>query len=377
MFDIKNLGVKEWIIIGLLVLIIGLGYKIYTSQSQIKQLGEEIETLKKKINSTAKLLDDKVDNSLKSESDSESVYESEPTNYKTNKTIETFNNNKNVECDDETCWISNKSNLVNKSNLINQSNPVNQSNIINQSNPVNHIAESKNLQYVQPTQHLYSNQNPYTNQSQYSYQSKQFDQTKQLEPVTQENIDEMKDITSFLTMANNMVEEVDRIMDNDICIPIDFKKIVDQIYESPETATNNDPKFNPVIIDDNDVIEVKPDQINSKLDIHSVPDFINIPETFDAIINDINNEDNIDSPEKQNPINVEESIQEPIDPKSEQEVLSEASISDKYKTMKINDIKNLAKGLNIKLTEHGRPKNKEQLIAEINKCQSVNSQKNI
>jgi hypothetical protein len=40
--------------------------------------------------------------------------------------------------------------------------------------------------------------------------------------------------------------------------------------------------------------------------------------------------------------------------------------------MKINDIKNLAKTLNIKLSENGRPKNKEQLIVEINKCQSAN-----
>jgi hypothetical protein len=48
------------------------------------------------------------------------------------------------------------------------------------------------------------------------------------------------------------------------------------------------------------------------------------------------------------------------------------SESDKYKIMKINDIKNLAKKLNIKLSEHGRQKNKEQLIVEINKCQSAN-----
>ena len=40
--------------------------------------------------------------------------------------------------------------------------------------------------------------------------------------------------------------------------------------------------------------------------------------------------------------------------------------------MKITDIKNLAKKLNIKLTEYGKPKNKDQLILEINKCQSAN-----
>ena len=61
----------------------------------------------------------------------------------------------------------------------------------------------------------------------------------------------------------------------------------------------------------------------------------------------------------------------------ESEVEEEQTETEKIKSMKINDLKNLAKKLNIKLTEHSRPKNRDQLIAEINKCQSTNSQKNI
>ena len=40
--------------------------------------------------------------------------------------------------------------------------------------------------------------------------------------------------------------------------------------------------------------------------------------------------------------------------------------------MKINDIKNLAKKFNIKLTENGKPKNKDQLLKEINQFKNKN-----
>ena len=48
MFDIKNLTFKDWIIAGFFFLIIAIGYKYYTSNSEIKKLTNEIESLKKK-----------------------------------------------------------------------------------------------------------------------------------------------------------------------------------------------------------------------------------------------------------------------------------------------------------------------------------------
>lgn len=381
MFDIKNLSFKDWIIIGLTIFIISLGYKFYTSHLQIKKLSDDIAVLKKKLD-TNKLTN--VD-SVISSSDSES----ESNNYKTIKTIETFNNNKinkvnKVECNDNTCWLSNKVNLDNQTQNQPQPQPQVQKQIFNQINQTN-LVKTKNQtknqdqdqdqdrvvnqdlnMYVDQTQYTNHHTNQYTNQytnhhtnhHTNQYTNHHTDQFNQLLPITQENIGEMKDIASFLTMANNMADEVDKIMENDICIPIDFKQIINQIYESTETSSNNNPNFNPVILDNNDIIEVKPDQINSKLELDTVPDFINIPETFDTVV------DKLILKQEEQDVQVDEDV----------EVFSESL---KYKTMKINDIKNLAKGLNIKLTEHGRPKNKEQLIGEINKCQSTNSQKNI
>jgi len=328
MFDIKSLGIRDWIILALAVLIIGLGYKYWTSHSTIKKLGNEIEELKKKIESSNKLIEMDITNS-DSNSDSDSESDPEPSNYKTNKTIETFNNSNKLECDNGMCWVKKPSPIETK-------NQVNNSIFIPAPVPVPAPIQTAHVPVPIQTLHV---------------PIQTYDIPMQLPSVKQEDIDAMQDITSFLSMA----DEVDRIMENDICIPIDFKKIVDQIYESPETVSNQEIKFNPVILDSNDVIEVKPEQINSKIELQ-VPDFINIPSDL--------NQDQITNV-------LEESEQKNIDSiKQVSEVVE--SESDKYKTMKINDIKNLAKKLNIKLSEHGRPKNKEQLIVEINKCQSAN-----
>jgi len=399
MFDIKNLTLKDWIIGVLFLLIIALGYKYYTSQNEIKKLSNEIESLKKKIESGNKLINlESVISSSESDSDSP-----EPNNYKTNKTIETFNNNKNqeIECDDDICWISGR----------NAKNQPKQVPIQNQMQIPVPIQNQVPVHVQMQSQVIVSEQNQVPVQSNI------------LPPIQQEELDMMKDITSFLTMADCVVNEVDEIVGNNIYIPVNLKKIVNEIYESPETAYDEESKFNPVILDSNDVINVKPDQIDSKIDMDidilsvdtknipsheqwldalresdrtsvpfgalresdrtsvpfgalresdrtSVPDFINIPLTLGCTpeTNDVN----VIS-ESKTDIKPEIETNEIIESEAE-EIQSETQ---KIKSMKINDLKNLARKLNIKLTEHSRPKNRDQLIAEINKFQSVNSQKNI
>jgi hypothetical protein len=427
MFDIKNLTLKDWIIGVLFLLIIALGYKYYTSQNEIKKLSNEIESLKKKIESGNKLINlESVISSSESDSDSDSP---EPNNYKTNKTIETFNNNKNqeIECDDDICWISGR----------NAKNQPKQVPIQNQMQIPVPIQNQVPVHVQMQSQVIVSEQNQVPVQSNI------------LPPIQQEELDMMKDITSFLTMADCVVNEVDEIVGNNIYIPVNLKKIVNEIYESPETAYDEESKFNPVILDSNDVINVKPDQIDSKIDMDidiqsvdtknipsheqwldalresdrtsvpfgalresdrtsvpfgalresdrtsvpfgalresdrtsvpfgalresdrtSVPDFINIPLTLGCTpeTNDVN----VIS-ESKTVIKPEIETNEIIESEAE-EIQSETQ---KIKSMKINDLKNLARKLNIKLTEHSRPKNRDQLIAEINKFQSVNSQKNI
>ncbi len=389
MFDIKNLTLKDWIIGGLILLIIALGYKYYSANSEIKKLANEIESLKKKIdsNSGSKLINlESVISSSNSDSDSESL---EPTNYKTNKTIETFNNNKNnqeIKCDGDTCWISgrNAKNQVPEQKQIQKQVPEKtqqqiQKQVPEQAKQVPVQMQQAPLQMQQaplqmqqaPLQMqqapLQMQQVPLQMQQTFFEQNQVITQSNILPPIQQEDLDVMKDITSFLTMADCVVNEVDEIVGNNIYIPVDLKKIVNQIYESPETACEEEIKFNPVILDSNDVINVKPEQIESNLEIESVvPDFINIPLTLGCTpeTNEINSETK----------NSKQEINDVIESEVEAEEQTE---TEKIKSMKINDLKNLAKKLNIKLTEHSRPKNRDQLIAEINKCQSTNSQKNI
>ncbi len=375
MFDIKNLTLKDWIIGGLILLIIALGYKYYSANSEIKKLANEIESLKKKIdsNSGSKLINlESVISSSNSDSDSESL---EPTNYKTNKTIETFNNNKNnqeIKCDGDTCWISgrNAKNQVPEQKQIQKQVPEKtqqqiQKQVPEQAKQVPVQMQQAPLQMQQAP--LQMQQVPLQMQQTFFEQNQVITQSNILPPIQQEDLDVMKDITSFLTMADCVVNEVDEIVGNNIYIPVDLKKIVNQIYESPETACEEEIKFNPVILDSNDVINVKPEQIESNLEIESVvPDFINIPLTLGCTpeTNEINSETK----------NSKQEINDVIESEVEAEEQTE---TEKIKSMKINDLKNLAKKLNIKLTEHSRPKNRDQLIAEINKCQSTNSQKNI
>ncbi len=437
MFDIANLTLKDWIIGGLILLIIALGYKYYTANSEIKKLANEIDSLKKKIksNSESKLINLQ---SVMSSSDSDSESDSqEPTNYKTNKTIETFNNNKNkdIECDGDMCWISGRN--QHKSQVMEQKQPTtlkpaalqqtsNQQNQIKQmgSNQVQQMgfnqAQQMGSNQVQKmgfnqvqqmglnqaqqiglnqSQQMVSNQVQQIGLNQGQQiglnQAQQTDnqsnpvqqirpqqnnqiQSNILPPIQQQDLDVMKDITSFLTMADCVVNEVDEIVGGNIYIPVDLKKIVNQIYESTETACEEELKFNPVILDSNDVINVKPDQIESNIDMQidvqeanesMVPDFINIPLTL-GCTPETTNEINPISEEKQ----VDEGDDEVEDVEDVEEVDEE---TEKIKAMKISDLKNLARKLNIKLTEHSRPKNRDQLISEINKCQSANSQKNI
>jgi len=54
-------------------------------------------------------------------------------------------------------------------------------------------------------------------------------------------------------------------------------------------------------------------------------------------------------------------------------ISKEIELNDKIKNMKINDIKNLAKELNINIKENGKIKNKDQLIKEINDCKNKTS----
>lgn len=377
MFDIKNLSLKDWIIGGLVLLIIALGYKYFTANSEIKKLASEIETLKKKLEtgSTAKLINLE---SVISSSDSDSDSDPEPTNYQSNKTIETFNNNKS--CDGDICWISGrnaKTQVQTQNSAPTQTYQQVQNQQVQNQQIQNQQIQNQIYKQVQESRQVQAPvQAPLQELVQAPVQEPrpvQINAQQMLPPIQQEDLDMMKDITSFLTMADCVEAEVDAIVGNNIYIPVDLKQLVNQIYESPETA-EEECKFNPVILDSNDVINVKPDQIESNIELEqksNIPDFINIPLTLG-----LDMQPNQCIPET-NVISEAHIVSEVSEKHLDQNESVEHSDTEKVKSMKINDLKNLAKKLNIKLTEHSRPKNRDQLIAEINKCQSVNSQKNI
>jgi hypothetical protein len=359
MFDIKNLGIRDYIICGLLLIVLFLIYKYFINSNKIKSLEDEIDDLNNKIKLNKQIMNNNITNNkkLNYESECDSITDDNTINYKTGQTLETFNNtikdgkgynthtgslleqnsnrfhlkevNSNIECNDEFCYIK---------------------------KPVNNFG--------------------------------QFEQN-----------------------MNNLSKEVDNIIKSDVYIPIDLKQIINNVYDFPEINEDdneddneedneepneedneedneesnkdyNNNNFNPIII--NNEINITQDDIENNK-IIQIPDFINLPITlgqsskeFDLpqIKTLVENSKEFDmeiisETSSNSNINLDE-IKNILDEKQDNSLSELNKISkeehsvDKIKNMKINDIKNLAKEYNIKVTENGRPKTKDQLVKEIN-----------
>lgn len=313
MFDIKNLNIKDFIIFALVLISLFLAYKYFINYRKITELKNEIDTMKENLK-LANDTNNDTNNESNDSNDLSDTYTNENSehedtrNYITNKTIETFNNNKknNIKCEENICFI--------KKDII------------------------ENDMYNQ---------------------------------------------------VNNLANEVENIIRSDVYIPINLKEIINNVYESEEILNSN------ILINDN-IINITPNQIDNNKIIKVLNN--QIFEDNQNINQDKNNEELIEINENIVEENITESdkdiiIEEElnndelieIDENIAKENLTEISqnISKQdlnveiksesnkeicnFKNMKINDIKNLAKKYNIKITDGGKTKNKDQLINEINK----------
>jgi hypothetical protein len=346
MFDIKSLNIKDFIILALSLLVGFLIYKYFTNSNKITELKNEINSMKEELNNNNKLIDVNKNTEYSDSSVDETI------NYKTNKTIETFNNNPKmkaeIECDEDMCFIKRE------------------------------IIEVEE------------------------------------QPVLFNKIQDQ-----FYNKINNLANEVDNIIRSDVYIPIDLKGLINTVYESVETATNeilvNNIDFNPVIIETQGNINyITPHQIkdNETIEILNIPRNLNIPENLNIPQNlniievcENNNYKEVEEVEEVEEVQEEEeevekvvqeklnnlievcenNYKEEFETKEITEVENDIYLidnsminlnnnleSEKIKNLKINDIKNLAKKFNIKLTENSKPKNKDQLLKEINQFKSKN-----
>jgi hypothetical protein len=378
MFDIKNLGIRDYIICGLLLVVSFLIYKYFTNSNKIKSLEDEINDLNNKIILNKEFIDNNITNkNFNYESDSNDDYTADDTiNYKTGKTLETFNNT----IKDVKGYKTSLSTHIGSSLLDQNSNRLNlfDESMLKQNN----IECNDNFCYIK-------------------------------KPVN----------NKFEQKIDNLSNEVDNIIKSDVYIPIDLKQIINNVYDFPEINeedTNdedsidedyvdeeedyNNNNFNPIII--NNEIKITQDDIENNK-IIQIPDFINLPITLEqnskefelpsdmleksldshTIILDETNNNSLDKNEitlneiTLNEITLNEITLNKIvlDEKQDNldielnKISKEEESVDKIKNMKINDIKNLAKEFNIKVTENGRPKSKDQLVKEINNHKNITS----
>ena len=341
MFDIKNLSIKDYIIGGLVIIVCFLIYKYYINSNKIKSLEDEINDLNNKIIKLNKQItnDSETNDESDSNDNSETIntkQDDDTINYKTIKTLETFNNTKqnnikqnNIECNENFCYINKP--LEQKMN--------------NLSKEVDNIIKSDVYIPIDLKQIINN-----------VYDFQEIDENDQDEDDEEENDEEENDENE-----ENEVYE-DEVDDNN------------HVKDQCEEYKNN---FNPIII--NNEIKITQDDIN-KNKIIQIPDFINIPieiglkeeqELKESIRSDKIEETNIinDILISQMEILSEEKIvleeqENNIDLKNTEISLKESN--EKIQNMKINDIKNLAKEFNIQITKNGKPKNKDQLVKEIN-----------
>ena len=371
MFDIKNLSIRDYIICGLLLVISFLIYKYFTNSNKIKLLEDEINDLNNKINLNKQIVNNNTNTNLNYETDNYSTTDDNTINYKTGQTLETFNNNlkevnrsrsslsketilkqNNIECNEDICYI--KKSVENDKHLGQFEQKMN-----NLSKEVDNIIKSDVYIPIDLKQIINNVYNfPEINDD-------------------EDDIDDIDDIDN--------IDNIDALKEVRICsaYPSDDIDVIDDIDNVNENYNNN---FNPIII--NNEIKITQDDIE-KNNIIQIPDFINIPLGFeldekssekkiDLDIEPLNktlltlsdNEKELNSDdEKENNSDVELNKRQSTKDKQLNNKVKNIKIND----MKINDIKNLAKEFNIKVTENGRPKNKDQLVKEINKHKNKTS----
>ena len=307
MFDIKNLGIRDYIICGLLLVISFLIYKYFTNTNKIKSLEDEINDLNNKIN-----LNKQVMNNTNYETDN--YYTTDDTiNYKTGQTLETFNNTKietntkqnNIECNDEFCYIK---------------------------RPINNIGQ---------------------------FDEKMNNLSKEVDNIIKSDvyipIDLKQIINNVYDFSENNKGEDDE--DNDEDNDEDEDDDEDDVFEvdvfKVDIVENNN-NFNPIII--NNEIQITQDDIENNK-IIQIPDFINLPITLGQSSKEFElplvlDENKIISETSNSNINLDEiknnldEIQIDLDEKQDNldielnKISKEEQSVDKIKNMKINDIKN-------------------------------------
>jgi hypothetical protein len=137
MFDIKNISLKDYIIISLVLVLLFVGYKYYININQIINLTEQNNILVEQI----KHLKDTIiiNNQLMDESNNSSD------EYNKNTQIETFNNSNILKCTDSMCFFEKPNNIQKSNNL--ESNNIQKSNNLESNNiqKSNSIQKSNNL----------------------------------------------------------------------------------------------------------------------------------------------------------------------------------------------------------------------------------------
>ena len=336
MFDIKNLSIIDYIIGGLVIIICFLIYKYYVNSNKIKLLDDEINDLNDKITKLNKQITNNSETNNDSESESNDNSEitctkdDDTINYKTVKTLETFNNTKqtnvkqNIECDENFCYINKP--LEEKMN--------------NLSKEVDNIIKSDVYIPIDLKQIINN-----------VYDFQEIDEDYEIEDddeVENEVYKENNDNFNPIIINNEIKITQDDIDKNKIIQIPDFINIPIEIGQGLKESFKN--------IDLESSIDDKINKNNITNDLSSQVE-INLEEKI--------NLDNNSSEEK---IGLEE--QEKNLEEQEKNIVKDTDISlkesnEKIQNMKINDIKNLAKEFNIQITKNGKPKNKDQLVKEI------------
>ena len=344
--------IKDYIIITLVVL---LGYFIYkyynySNQSknlnlQIKDLTTQINLLKNTINNNVSIIDTNLLSKSSESYDSDSSDRSNNSDeYKSNQLIETFNNS-NIICNNSICskkLNNNDENLIKSDIYI----PIDLKSIIS------HIYDIT----------LQNNENDDDNDDNddNDYNDNNYTRVEIIESSSTKN-----------SNINQTILESENVLTNlklaSVIVP-DFINLNNEqkAEDNEQKAEDNEQKAedNKQKAEDN---EQKAEDNEQKAEDNEQKAEDNEQKAEDneqKLINDLQVEQKLINDLQVNKIELETDVC--VIHHNESNYTIEDNTNNKYTSMKISEIKNLARSLNIKITDNGKPKNRETLINEIN-----------
>lgn len=377
MFNLPNISLKDYIIILLVIILSFFVYKYFNSSNHIKKLETQINDLEKKININDKLLltqsikqkniiitsESKSNFESDTEYESESEYISESNHYKSNKPIESFNNKKNdnLFCDNNMCFLTKDEKIESEMYI-----PVDLKTIVNQiydSGVHIDLFNSRVPNFI----NIPDNIDNYTNINNHNLSD---NSVKVIELDNSEHLDGSIKVEQVVELEHKEHIEYDDSIHTEQINEIEHIKVeksdgleikVEQIDESTSSKynINNKSEFIQDLEQDleqdltchNSQVEITP--ISTPLITTSL---VSIP--LDAtIIAPISISLALDRMPERQDVPLVKTV-----PKA---------IVDKYSTMNLTAIKNIAKKNNIKLTENGKSKTRTTLIQEINRYQNI------